>query len=314
METGTTLTDARGGFHAENLRISVPLSRPGDAIRLASTVLCAKDSAAVGKYLHVLSIGLQNTLVYRANFLFRAAFSLIPLAATLFLWRAIYAGKAVGERIDGYTLAQMTSYYLVLTLVDAFTAVAEDDWQIAADIKDGQISQFLLKPIDYLRYRVCLYASGRVTYTTCALLPVALFILYQRDSFVGPPDAATLLLTLVTTVLAGLLQFFIAYTVAMLAFWVLDVSTFIFTQFAFEHIASGHLFPLDILPHWITQALLLTPYPYLAYFPVGIYLGRITGPARWQGLGIQLFWVIAGYALARFIFLRGLRKYSAVGG
>ncbi len=274
----------------------------------------AKKLPVVGKYLHVLSIGLQNTLVYRVNFLFRAAFSLIPLGATLFLWRAIYAGKAPGELINGYTLAQMISYYLVLTLVDAFTAVAEDDWQIAADIKDGQISQFLLKPIDYLRYRVCLYASGRVTYTTCALVPVTIFIICQRDSFVGPTDSGALGLTLVATLLAGLLQFFIAYTVAMLAFWVLDVSTFIFAQFALEHIASGHLFPLDILPPWLAQVLLLSPYPYLAYFPVGIYLGRITGPALWQGLAVQVFWVGAGYVLARSVFNRGLRKYSAVGG
>ena len=35
---------------------------------------------------------------------------------------------------------------------------------------------------------------------------------------------------------------------AMLAFWVLEVSTFIFILFAFEYIASGHMFPLDILP------------------------------------------------------------------
>ena len=36
--------------------------------------------------------------------------------------------------------------------MDALTAVNEDDWQIAADIKDGNISQFLLKPMDYLWY------------------------------------------------------------------------------------------------------------------------------------------------------------------
>ena len=35
---------------------------------------------------------------------------------------------------------------------------------------------------------------------------------------------------------------------ALLAFWVLEVSTFIFILFAFEYIAGGHLFPLDILP------------------------------------------------------------------
>ena len=67
--------------------------------------------------------------------------------------------------MGGYTLAEMISYYLVVNVVDALTAVTEDDWQIAADIKDGNISQFLLKPIDYLRYRLCLFAAGRMVYT-----------------------------------------------------------------------------------------------------------------------------------------------------
>mgnify|MGYP003383479514 CR=1 FL=1 len=268
----------------------------------------------MGKYLHVLGIGLQNTLVYRANFLFRAAFGLVPLAGTLFLWRAIYAGRPAGESINGYTVAQMMSYYLVLTLVDAFPAVAEDDWHIAADIKDGQISQFLLKPIDYLKYRLSLYMAGRVVYTTCAMLPVAVFMAFQWDSVVGPASGGALAFALLATFLAGLLQFFIAYTVALLAFWVLDVSTFIFTQFALEYLASGHLFPLDLLPGWLHQLLMCTPYPYLLYFPVGVYLGRISGAAIWQGLAIQMLWVAVGYGLARWVFYRGIRKYSAVGG
>src|SRR6185503_17228568 len=95
---------------------------------------------AMKKYWHVINIGIQNTLVYRMNFLFRSAFALIPLFATISLWRAIYTGKE-GD-IAGYTLAQMVSYYLVVTIVDSLTAVTEDDWQIAADIKDGNISQF----------------------------------------------------------------------------------------------------------------------------------------------------------------------------
>lgn len=269
---------------------------------------------SMGKYLHVLSIGLQNTLVYRSNFLVRAAFGLVPLAGTLYLWRAIYGSRSADSLINGYTLAQMLSYYLVLTLVDAFTAVAEDDWQIAADIKDGQVSQFLLKPIDYLQYRLSLYAAGRLIYTTCALVPVAVFLVVQWRSVVGPASALALVQAVVATLLAGLLQFLIAYTVALLAFWVLDVSTFIFTQFALEYIASGHLFPLDLLPPWLHQALMLSPYPYLAYFPVGLYLGRIAEAQAWTGLLVQATWVVVAYGLARWVFRQGVRRYSAVGG
>ncbi|MFM1767665.1 MAG: hypothetical protein RJA22_194 [Verrucomicrobiota bacterium] len=266
----------------------------------------------MGKYWHVINVGLQNTLVYRVNFLFRATFGLIPLFAVISLWRAIYAGRP-GE-IAGYTLAHMVSYYLVVTLVDALTAVAEDDWQIAADIKDGNISQFLVKPIDYLTYRLCLYGAGRLVFSACALLPVGLFLFFQREHLVLPPDLATWGWFAVSLVLTGLLQFFISYTMALLAFWVLEVSTFIFILYSFEYIAGGHLFPLDILPPALNQALHFTPFPYQLFFPVNVFLGRVTGDALHQGLLIQAGWVLAAYGLARFAWHRGIRKYSAVGG
>jgi len=266
----------------------------------------------MNKYWHVINIGIQNTLVYRMNFLFRSTFALIPLFATISLWRAIYSGRE--GNIAGYTLAQMISYYLVVTIVDSLTAVTEDDWQIAADIKDGNISQFLLKPMDYLAYRLCLYGAGRLIYTVCAFAPVTLFILFLGRYFVPPPDALAVLWFSISLVLTGLLQFLISFTMALLAFWVLDVSTFIFILFAFEYIAGGHLFPLDVLPPVVNHALHFTPFPYLLFFPVNIYLGRVSGAQLWQGLLIQAGWVIAAYVLARFVWGRGIRKYSAVGG
>ncbi len=266
------------------------------------------------KYWHVINIGIQNTLVYRVNFLFRATFGLIPLMATIFLWRAVYSGKAEDAAVGAYTLAQMTSYYLLVTIVDALTAVTEDDWQIAADIKDGNISQFLLKPIDYLTYRLCLFGAARMIYTLVSIVPVTLFICVQREFFVWPAEAAAFGWFLLSIVMTALLQFFISYSMAMLAFWVLEVSTFIFILFAFEYIASGHLFPLDILPPALAGALNYTPFPYQLFFPISIYLGQATGTALWRGLAMQAGWVIVAYGLARFAWRRGIRRYAAVGG
>src|SRR5512133_292168 len=212
------------------------------------------------KYRHVLGFGLQNSLTYRFNFVARALFGLIPLIAILSVWRTIYAGKE-GSLVGSYTLPEMISYYLLTLVVDALTAVNEDDWQIAADIKDGNISQFLLKPIDYLWYRLAMFGAGRVGYMACAFIPVTLFILSLKSYFVLPESWAVLSLFLCSVVLTALLQFFISYALAMLAFWVLEVSTFIFIVFAFEYIASGHLFPLDILPQGVQSALFLTPFP-----------------------------------------------------
>ncbi|MFN7137902.1 MAG: ABC transporter permease [Limisphaerales bacterium] len=265
------------------------------------------------KYLHVINVGIQNTLVYRVNFLFRATFGLIPLIATIYLWRAIFESKE-GDQVAGYTLASMISYYLIVTIVDALTAVAEDDWQIAAEIREGTISQFILKPIDFLWYRLCLFFSGRIIYTAVAIVPVGLFIFFMRQYLVAPPDLETFGIFLLSLTMTALLQFFLSYTMALLAFWVLEVSTFIFILYAFEYLVGGHLFPLDILPPAIANVLSYTPFPYQLFFPVSVYLGQTTGEALWRGLMIQGAWTVLAYLLARFVWSRGIKKYSAFGG
>jgi ABC-2 type transport system permease protein len=264
------------------------------------------------KYWHVIKIGIQNTLVYRFNFFVRSGFSLVPLVATILLWRTIYS-QSPGT-VSGYTLDGMISYYLLITVVDALTNVNEDDWQIAGDIKDGNISQFLLKPIDYLTYRLCLFVSGRMVFATLSILPVGLFIFYWRARMVALPDLSTLGVFLVSTAMTAMLQFLISFTLALLAFWLLEVSTIIFIVFAFEFIAGGHLFPLNILPPALSKVLSYTPFPYQLFFPVSIYLGQTRGADLWRGLALQAAWVAVFYILARLVWSRGIRKYAAVGG
>lgn len=270
------------------------------------------------KYWHVIGIGVQNNLTYRFNFLARTLFGFIPLTAMLLLWRNIYAGneaRGAGDTIASFTLMEMTTYYLIVTIVDALTAVNEDDWQIAADIKDGNISQFLLKPVDYLWFRFCLFLSGRATYLTVAFIPITLVVLYLHKYFLLPPDLGTFSFFLFSVFLTALLQFFLSYTMAMLAFWLMEISTFVFILYAFEYIASGHMFPLDVLPETVRQILVnFTPFPYQLYLPVGIYLGKISGSELVFGLVMQTAWVAIAYMLARFAWYRGIKKYAAAGG
>jgi len=265
------------------------------------------------KYWHVIGVGLQNNLAYRFNYLTRTLFSFIPLFAMLSLWRTIYTGQGGGEH-SGYTLAQMIFYYMLVAVVDVMTAVNEDDWQIAADIREGNISQFLLKPVDYLWYRLSLFVAGRMSFILMAGGPLLVFIFCFRDYFVAPVNGVALAVFIFSLVLTALLQFFISYAMAMLAFWLLEISTLIFILFAVEYLASGHLFPLDMLPHGLQQALFCTPFPYQLFFPISIYLGKVSGMELVKGLLIQAGWVAAAYAFARFMWRRGIRKYSAFGG
>jgi ABC-2 type transport system permease protein len=267
------------------------------------------------KYLHVISIGLQSNLAYRVNYLTRTLFSFIPLFAMLSLWRTIYAHRNGGaSTTGGFTEVEMMFYYLLVAVVDVLTAVNEDDWQIAADIREGNISQFLLKPVDYLWYRLALFFSGRIAFIAVAAIPLSLFILYFHQYILPPASLTAIIVFPFSLVLTALLQFFISYGMAMLAFWLLEISTFIFILFAFEYLASGHLFPLDILPPMLKHVLYLTPFPYQMYFPISVYLGKSAGAEMWRGLGFQLMWVVAAYFFACWMWRRGIKKYSAFGG
>lgn len=263
-------------------------------------------------YWHIFNLGLQSALVYRVNFFFRALFNLIPLLAAMTLWRAIYAGKS--SQIAGYTLAQMLSYYLLVTIIEAATAVTEDEGQIASEIKDGQISQFLTRPLNYLPYRFCLFCSGRFAYTLAALLPIVLFVLCQRQYLLPPADLICGVVFALSLFLAALLQFLLSYLTALLAFWVLEISSFSFILLAFERLASGQMFPLDILPPALAKAVMWTPFPYCSFFPASLYMGRAGGASLLHGTLMQLFWVIALWTLARQVWQRGLKTYTVVGG
>src|SRR5450432_2234048 len=135
---------------------------------------------SLGKYVKVFDIGLQNTFVYRWNFFLRSLFGFVPLAGTVFIWRAMFAEHR--GNIAGYDYASMIYYFVLTILVDNLVTPTEDEWQIAADIREGQINSFLTKPLNYLGYRISLFLSYRALYTAVTTIPVALILLYFRDT------------------------------------------------------------------------------------------------------------------------------------
>ena len=57
-----------------------------------------------------------------------------------------------------------------------------------------------------------------------------------------------------------------------------------------------------------------TPLQYLAFVPAQVFLGKIAGWALVRGLLVELGWVIFLIVLSRFLFHRGLKRYSGYGG
>lgn len=261
-------------------------------------------------YRRVFSIGLQDTFVYRWNFLLRNGFSLFPLAATLLLWKTVLGNS---EAVSGYTLPGLVLYFVGVLLVDTLASPTEDEWRIAAEIREGQISALLIKPLDHLAYRLSLFFSYRLVYALVTLPVVALLLWFLRAQIQWPQNPATWPLFLLAAAGSALIQFFIAYSLAMLAFWILEVSTVVFILYSFEYFLSGHVFPLDWMPPAARALLQWTPFPSELFFPIQILLEKLPRSELLHGFELQLFWVLLTGCIARFLWHRGIKRYQGVG-
>jgi len=250
--------------------------------------------------------------VYRWNFFLRSLFGLFPLLGTVFIWGAIFEAKGGG--INNFDYASVVYYFLLVLVLDSLITPGDDEWQVAADIRDGQMNAFLVKPMNYLVYRMALFVSNRLLYTLVTLPVVILvFVVFQRY-LVWPSSWGTWILAMISVFLAASLQFLISYSVAMLAFWMLEISTVVFIIYSFEYFLSGHMFPLGFMPVAFQDVLKLLPFPYELYFPISIFMGQVHGAALWEGLLIQFCWVLIIWFAANTLWQQGLKRYQAVGG
>jgi ABC-2 type transport system permease protein len=216
--------------------------------------------------------------------------------------------------VSDYNFSAMVFYFVGVLLVENLASPTEDEWRIAAEIREGQISALLTKPLNHLLYRLSLFVAYRFLYSLVTLPVMAAVLFWQSAHLQWPVHPQTWVLFGLAVCGSALIQFFIAYALAMLAFWILEVSTVIFILYSFEYFLSGHVFPLDLLPVGVRALIAWTPFPYELFFPVQILLERLDSAALRQGFLAQAVWVGITATAARLLWLRGVRHYQAAGG
>jgi ABC-2 type transport system permease protein len=263
------------------------------------------------KYRQAFLIGLQGSIVYRWNFAVRSVFSIVQLLVVFILWSAVYAGS---PRVGGFVFGQTLTYFTLLIVLQFFTSAFNEDYQISEEIRNGLINQFLLKPIDYFLYRLSIFFSARIVSGAIVVAPVAVAVFLLRGRLVFPHEGWRLAVALPALAMSAFIQFSIAYCFGMLTFWLLEIQGFVILSMAVESILGGQLFPLDLMPAGLFRAAQFLPFYYQTYYPAAILSGRIGRELALQGLALQLFWTLALVGFARFLWRRGLRRYTAVGG
>jgi len=76
---------------------------------------------------------------------------------------------------------------------------------------------------------------------------------------------------------------------------------------------AGAYFPIDVLPKWLSNFIYLTPFPYLVFFPMKIWLEQLSLTMVFKSIIICGFWLVVFYWLANFLFKKGSKTYNAYG-
>ncbi len=268
--------------------------------------------SSLNKYRHAFIVGLQSNLVYRWNFAVRGFFSLFHLAAVVILWSAAFGGKTT---LGGFSLEQTITYFVTLLFLQFFISAFNEDYQISEEIRNGLINQFLLKPINYFLYRFSIFIAARLVSGLLFLIPLLITLPLLRNYLSFPPASWVLLLVIPAMALSAVVQFSIAYAFGLLTFWFLEIQGFVILSMAVESLLGGQVFPLDLLPAWAYTIAKFLPFYYQMYFPAAILTGRLQDlSAILQGFAIQGCWVVLLLAVNQGLWIRGLRRHTAVGG
>ena len=260
------------------------------------------------KWTQTMQVAWSNQLVYKLNFLMLV---LGPVVVFFFikynLWSSIFGMPGV-TTIQGYDLASMLEYQ-VWVMVVGLLAQSYNNMKLSEDIRLGRISSYLIYPFGFWQFHTASFFGTQViqiivSFLTILVITVAGFKL--NLSIEQTPVA------LAFCVLVSILWFSISFILGLVAFWleetwILRVIFIVIAQFL-----SGAIVPLEIYPTWLRDVLDYTPFPYMTYVPVKLFMGVYEGSVG-AAFAVISFWLIIMVLAAALTWKKGIRMYSGAG-
>jgi len=264
------------------------------------------------KYFSIFKISFAQEFAYRVNFIMWRVRNVLQILLVFFLWSAVYTNPQT--ELFGYNREKILTYVFGIFILRALV-LSSGSVDIAGEIARGDLTNYLLKPINYIKYWFTRGISSKVLNLGFATVEILILYFFLKPEFFIQTNPLQLLFFLSAVILAVVMFFSLLVLVNFITFWLPEggwASQFliivIFTEFL-----SGAVFPIDILPQTIQNILYSLPFPYLLFFPLQIYLGKLSTQATLQGLAISGMWMTVLIVAMRRMWASGIKKYSAVG-
>lgn len=266
----------------------------------------------LSKYFAVFKISFHQEFAYRVSFVMWRVRNIFQIFIVFFLWDTVFSTQ--DRVIFGYDRARMLTYVFGLIIVRAFVLSARAA-DVAGHVARGELSNYLVKPINYFKYWFTRDLSSKLLNIVFAVVEAFILYLILRPPFFIQTNPFSILGFLLAIVLAMLIFFMLLFIVNSVPFWAPEMgwgSHFLLTAIFVEFL-SGAIFPLDVLPVTLQSILSYTPFPYLIFFPLQVYLGKVGTVALLRGILVSAVWVIVLWFVMKGVWRKGLKAYQAYG-
>jgi ABC-2 type transport system permease protein len=260
-------------------------------------------------YLTLMKSSVLQQFQYRAaNYMYMIGMVAEPVIY-LVVWSTV--AESQGGQIDGYTPQAFAAYYIVWTLVRNINIVFTPyGWEHR--IKEGELAGHLLRPMHPIHYDLAFFAGWKVV-VIVLWLPIAVVLALIFHPSLSP-TALQGVVFFVALWGAYLIRSLNLWILGMVTFWTTRVSALFETYIVAELLLSGRLVPLTLMPGWAQTLAWFLPFKWTFGFPITALVGPITNAELFQGLAMQVFWILVGVVGMRLVWRRGVRRFSSVGG
>lgn len=259
------------------------------------------------KYWSIFEIQLANSLAYPGELLGRSLVILPFMWIFCQLWRVTFAASGTGE-INGLTLVSTLWYLMIAETIELSRPRLGN--VISEAVKDGSIAYILSKPYDFLLY----HFSSSMAETLLRALMNAVFGSILVWALIGaPPSAIGALVVLPVLVGAWTLNFCISALIGLSAFWVEDISAFLWIYQKLAFVLGGLLIPLDFYPPALQAIARALPFAAMTYGPARLFIDP-TPQAFLSTLSMQAAWIAVFVALLAAFYRKSIRVLTVNGG
>ena len=254
------------------------------------------------KYIEIFKYSIKSKLTFIWNYMF----SLFSFGIHVFIFNELWDYILQGKLVAGYTKEELIWYIIIAEFI-TYTNEKKHK-QISSMVKQGDIANMLIKPVDMVHYFIAedssLIIKGTINFIFGILLGLIL---------AGPIEVS--LINIIMMIIASIIGVFIGsllqILIGVISFFTEENNSvyLILQKFSLLVVFT----PLEFYPAIIQKIFLCLPTTYFVYVPAKIFTNASIVEV-YGLLGLEILSAVFLYILIRILYKKGVEKINVNGG